>query len=954
MPSLARKLLIIAAIDGLIISPLPHRFHGTNKTPLPGPGSIKIAYGSQKITPYTGPRIVLGENAAIEAHGVAGIINISARSFLVAITHRDQVATIHNRHPVFQVTDVALIPLASRNQAVAAIEKEKRGLRIEDREDEEPSAAESESSEDLLVDDDAPPLPQRRQSSVGENVMAKKGNYGRFTANWYSQKGWEDDHRRAEGLSPSPSGSTRNMLIDMEQAENGPAPEDRGDEIVKEEFKEMAAEEEVKREMTHSLTPKLLNTARLLFAGGGFYFCYEWDITRNWGRRREALGDDLWRGVDSEFFWNRHLLKPLIDTAFYSSMFILPIMQGFVGQRTFTASLTSAAAAAPQTKPLPPPIKPKPSSLRSPSPSQSAKPNPPPPPPPRRTSSTLSLPLPPPLPPRRSSSSIDLLSSPISQTYETSPLPPLLQREKRESHEEEYTITVISRRSIRRAGLRYLRRGIDDSGATANTVETEQLLADSTWNNVFSFLQIRGSIPIYFSQSPYAMKPKPVLLKSRETNDAATARHFDWLRKRYGKVLCINLVETTGTESVVGAEYEKAVERMQANGRDVEWEWFDFHRVCRGMRFGNVRYLFDKIGPSIDSLSSTTPTSSQCGIVRTNCMDCLDRTNVVQSFTAHRVLTSWLESVGASLPSGEATWFNTLWADNGDAVSKQYASTAALKGDFTRTRRRNYKGALTDLGLTVSRYFTNVVGDFFTQAAIDFLLGNVGEVVFVEFEAEMVSRDPGTFGREEEIKRAVDVSGGIVVDEGEIVVAGWVLTEGSRRKQEVVILVTKDEDGHGSRGGIYKCEYEWTVEKVRAFEKVPFEDIGDVFWGTFITETLTSSQRDPSRNVGFVLSFTPREGRVGSRSMANDYESGSDGKWMFKLLPLENYKDETGAANEREMCERMVGVIREVAREAGYRVGVGEREIVGEREARKKTGVFERLGYGVKKLVWAT
>ncbi|KAL7274309.1 hypothetical protein RUND412_002802 [Rhizina undulata] len=210
---------------------------------------------------------------------------------------------------------------------------------------------------------------------------------------------------------------------------------------------------------------------------------------------------------------------------------------------------------------------------------------------------------------------------------------------------------------------------------------------------------------------------------------------------------------------------------------------------------------------------------------------------------------------------------------------------------------------------------------FFTQAAIDFLLGNMGEVVFVEFEAEMVSQDPGTFGREEEleIKIAVDayVSGGIVVDEGEIVVAGWVLTEGSRRKQEVVILVTKDEDAHGSSGGIYKCEYEWTVEKVRAFEKVPFEDIGDAFWGTFRTEKLTSSQRDPSRNVGFVLSFTPREGRVGSRAVA-DYESGSNGKWMFKLLPLETYKDGTGAANEREMCERMMGIIREVAREAGW------------------------------------
>ena len=29
--------------------------------------------------------------------------------------------------------------------------------------------------------------------------------------------------------------------------------------------------------------------------------------------------------------------------------------------------------------------------------------------------------------------------------------------------------------------------------------------------------------------------------------------------------------------------------------------------------------------------------------------------------------------------------FQTLWANNGDRISRQYAGTAALKGDFTRT-----------------------------------------------------------------------------------------------------------------------------------------------------------------------------------------------------------------------------------------------------------------------------
>jgi hypothetical protein len=54
----------------------------------------------------------------------------------------------------------------------------------------------------------------------------------------------------------------------------------------------------------------------------------------------------------------------------------------------------------------------------------------------------------------------------------------------------------------------------------------------------------------------------------------------------------------------------------------------------------------------------------------------------------------------------QTTWFNTLWADNGDAVSKQYASTAAMKGDYTRTKKRDYRGALNDLSLSLARFYS--------------------------------------------------------------------------------------------------------------------------------------------------------------------------------------------------------------------------------------------------------
>merc|ERR1712230_134506 len=67
----------------------------------------------------------------------------------------------------------------------------------------------------------------------------------------------------------------------------------------------------------------------------------------------------------------------------------------------------------------------------------------------------------------------------------------------------------------------------------------------------------------------------------------------------------------------------------------------------------------------------------------------------------------------------------------------------ALKGDFTRTRKRDFQGAIKDMGLSISRFYSGIVNDYFSQVVIDFLLGTVSSVVFEDFEANMMSSDPG-------------------------------------------------------------------------------------------------------------------------------------------------------------------------------------------------------------------
>jgi hypothetical protein len=68
-------------------------------------------------------------------------------------------------------------------------------------------------------------------------------------------------------------------------------------------------------------------------------------------------------------------------------------------------------------------------------------------------------------------------------------------------------LLLISRRSRHRQGTRFFRRGIDFESDVANFVETEQLLLHRD-GRLVSLVQVRGSIPVFWSQLP-TMKYTP-------------------------------------------------------------------------------------------------------------------------------------------------------------------------------------------------------------------------------------------------------------------------------------------------------------------------------------------------------------------------------------------------------------------------------------------------------------
>ena len=117
-------------------------------------------------------------------------------------------------------------------------------------------------------------------------------------------------------------------------------------------------------------------------------------------------------------------------------------------------------------------------------------------------------------------------------------------------------------------------------------------------------------------------------------------------------------------------------------------------------------------------------------------MDCLDRTNVVQSVIARQLLLSWLGKLGIvnksrvtsafeRLPDDLEDFFRLQWTNNANAVSILYSGTPAMKTDFTATGKRTMKGALNDGVYSVKRYCFGNFYDSRDQDFIDFSLGKL-------------------------------------------------------------------------------------------------------------------------------------------------------------------------------------------------------------------------------------
>lgn len=319
-------------------------------------------------------------------------------------------------------------------------------------------------------------------------------------------------------------------------------------------------------------------------------------------------------------------------------------------------------------------------------------------------------------------------------------------------------ITIIGRRSRFFAGARFLKRGINDMGYVANDVETEQIVSEMlttsfhapgprlftnpTWT---SYVHHRGSIPLYWTQDNTGVTPKPNIdLNLQDPFYQPAALHFDNLFERYGcPIYVLNLIksrERTPRESKLLYEFQHCVEFLNQSlpeDRKIMYKAFDMSRASKtrgGDVIGNLEVIAEEIlnttGFFHNGDTDYNRPQVQNGVARTNCVDCLDRTNAAQFVIGKCAFGKQLQALGV-LAAEEVEYdtdainlFTHMFHDHGDTIAVQYGGSHLVNTMATYRKLNHWQSHSRDMVESFKRYYHNSFLDNQRQEAYNLFLGN--------------------------------------------------------------------------------------------------------------------------------------------------------------------------------------------------------------------------------------
>ncbi|CAN6307780.1 unnamed protein product [Urochloa humidicola] len=292
-----------------------------------------------------------------------------------------------------------------------------------------------------------------------------------------------------------------------------------------------------------------------------------------------------------------------------------------------------------------------------------------------------------------------------------------------------------------------------------------------------SVVQHRGSIPLVWFQETSRLNIRPDIILKPDVDYKATRLHFENLALRYGNpIIILNLIKTREKkprESLLRAEFAKAIHYINkelTEDKRLKFLHMDLSKLSR-RKGANVLALLNKVASDVldlteflhceistsaksedaasgertvaksrddksssdqsESVAKLVPLLLQKGVLRTNCIDCLDRTNVAQFAYGLAALGRQLHALGLTeapkieLHAPLADDLMDFYERMGDTLAIQYGGSAAHNKIFCE-QRGQWKAATQSQEFlrTLQRYYNNAYTDHDKQDAINVFLGH--------------------------------------------------------------------------------------------------------------------------------------------------------------------------------------------------------------------------------------
>lgn len=243
-----------------------------------------------------------------------------------------------------------------------------------------------------------------------------------------------------------------------------------------------------------------------------------------------------------------------------------------------------------------------------------------------------------------------------------------------------------------------------------------------------------------------------IFLKLCHIKSLFLGQHFNQLLKRYGSpIVILNLVkkrEKKKHESVLSKEFSASIRYLNQfipPKYGIKYVSFDMARMNK-IKDENVMQRLTEIArlrimqtgmfitrpvAQIGSNFNCRPglPKYQTGIIRVNCVDCLDRTNTAQFALGKCALGYQLYALGVlQIPSLEfdsdcVRMLEALYEDHGDTLALQYGGSQLVHRIKTYRKTAPWTSQGNDIMQTLSRYYSNTFSDSEKQNTINLFLG---------------------------------------------------------------------------------------------------------------------------------------------------------------------------------------------------------------------------------------